>query len=680
MWNIISILILIIETVLLFSFIVGRFKKRRLNETAIFIGSVIIVNYSLHLVPFLYTVFELGDGSNVILGMLDCVGATIKLFVGEARVSAVAKFTNDFPHFSIAYMLGVVIALLTTISAVIEAFRNSVTNGVRVAKALKKDNCDIIIGNSANALHYATTCNSVLLLDDSVDKSTGKELIENGNAILRKSFTVQLLRSHHFNKKTKYNIVCIESNNVLDYIDTFIAYKKANTSTKNIYLYVELEGEMAETIRREIIEKNMVEAFIKTFSVNELIARTFIEANPVAKYLPDEYIENAAIKSNTKINIFMLGFGALGKELYRQLVLNNQLVTYDGEYKVLPINYYLCDTDIDSSEWNINGLSEAINELNIIEYFPLPKLPFKTNIISKAPTTREVLGEIKRQAQKDDSYTFIIVDTEEDCRNIEIGSKLKTLLFGSDNYHAFVRSEVSYTEDDEFVTYFGDSKDVFNSDVIVNDSLSVMAKKLNEVYTAQYADEEERNRPDFAQYIHNKAEKEWNGLDYFTQYSNIYSAMNLRTVLNLLGLDYVKDGNGANTLLISERYGRKGEYEYYEYFTPTVRNALLAQEHARWNAYHLLSEYMPLEKSGITVKNSDGKKVRFNVKNTVAKKHACITTFSGLDSLSSYLAERAGNGCTAADYDYYIYDEMLISSAEELLSSLGYSVIEKSNK
>ena len=28
-------------------------------------------------------------------------------------------------------------------------------------------------------------------------------------------------------------------------------------------------------------------------------------------------------------------------------------------------------------------------------------------------------------------------------------------------------------------------------------------------------------------------------------------------------------------------------------------------------------------------------------------------------------------------YDYYIYDEMLITSAEELLTSLGYSVIEK---
>ena len=426
-----------------------------------------------------------------------------------------------------------------------------------------------------------------------------------------------------------------------------------------------------------IIEKNEMEAFVDTFSTSELLARTFIEANPVTKHLPKEYIEDAAIKTGTEISVFVLGFGTLGQEVYRQSVLNNQLVTFDGEYKVLPINYYLCDMGIDVTEWNIGGLPEVLGELNAAEYFPLPELPFKTTVIDRTPASREVLTAIKKQVQKSNSYTLIIIDTDEDCRNIEIGAKLKTMLFGSENYHIFVRSEAAYTEDDELVTYFGNSEDVFNHDVIVNDSLSAMAKKLNEVYTAQYADAQERNRPDFTEYIQQKAEKDWQGLDYFTLYSNIYSAMNLRTKLNLLGLDYVKDGNGANTALIGERHGHKGEYDYSEYFTPSVRNALIAQEHARWNAYHLLSEYLPLDKNGITLKSGDGKKVRFNVKNTAAKKHACLTTYNGLNDLSSYLAQKAGNGCTAADYDYYIYDEMLITSAEELLTSLGYSVIEK---
>ena len=74
-----------------------------------------------------------------------------------------------------------------------------------------------------------------------------------------------------------------------------------------------------------------MEAFIDTFSTNELLARTFIEANPVTEYLPKEYIENAAIKTGTEISVFVLGFGTLGQEVYRQSVLNNQLVTFDGE-------------------------------------------------------------------------------------------------------------------------------------------------------------------------------------------------------------------------------------------------------------------------------------------------------------------------------------------------------------
>ena len=677
MWNIISIIILFIETLLLFGFIAGRFQKRRLNETALFIGVVLVVNFSLHIVPYLYGVLELGEKSNIILGLLDCLGSSIKLFVGEANVETVAEFTAVFEHFSIAYMLGVVIALLTTISTAIEVFSNFITNGLRLKKALKKDSCDIVIGNSAKALHYVKTCNAILLIDDNVDKETVKELIEDGYTVLRKGFTLQLLCSRQFNATTRYNIICIETDKSLDYIDVFITYKKAETNSKNIYLYVEIEGEKAETIRREIIEKNGMEAFIDTFSTNELLARIFIEANPITKYLPKEYIKEAAIKQGTEISVFVLGFGKLGRELYRQSILNNQLVTFDGEYKVLQINYYLCDTNIDTTEWNINGLTEALDELNISNYFTLPELPFKAKVIDRSPTSREILTAIKKQVKKDNSYTLIIIDTNEDCLNIEVGAKLKTALFGAKNYHIFVRSEVAYTKDEELVTYFGNSEAVFNHDIIVNDSLSTMAKKLNEVYTIQYACTEEKNRTDFTQYIREKAKKEWQNLDYFTIYSNIYSVMNLRTKLNLLGLDYVKDGNSKNTSLITEHRGHKVEYIYSDYFTPSVRNALIAQEHARWNAYHLLCEYLPLEKNNITVKSDDGKKVRFNVKNSAAKKHACLTTYNGLNELSSYLAHKANNGGTAADYDYYIYDEMLINSAEELLNSLGYSLIEK---
>ena len=152
--------------------------------------------------------------------------------------------------------------------------------------------------------------------------------------------------------------------------------------------------------------------------------------------------------------------------------------------------------------------------------------------------------------------------------------------------------------------------------------------------------------------------------------------MSLRVKLNLLGLDYIPDGRGEGVALIGQRYPAQKVGSFDAYGEKSLRNALIAQEHARWNAYHLLGEYLPLEKDGITVKSTDGGKVRFQVKNPLTKQHACLTTYQGLAQLSAYLAQKAGD-CQPQDYDYYIYDEMLITSAQQLLAGMGYSVKEK---
>lgn len=676
MWNAISIVILIFEALLLLGFVIGICQKRKLNETALFIGAVFVLSFVLHLVPYFYRIFALGEEMNYMFKLYECFKSSLAMFVGSPSFAAVSQFADSMPAFSVAYVLGIVIALLTTISTTLEAFRNSIANHLRLTKVLKSESCDMVIGNSQKALSYAKEKRAVLLLDDSITKDAAKALMSRGYVVLRKGFTKKMLCGRQLNETTQYNVICPDETKSLSVVEEFIAYKKSGDFKKNIRLFVEMDGDKAETIRREMIDKNGLEAYVDTFCTAELLARSFVENNPVTKYLPKGFVENGAVKKSADISVFVLGFGRLGREIYRQSVLNNQLVCYDGEYKVLPIGYWLCDNGIDDDEWNINGLPEELARLDAEKHFSLPEMPFNTRVINKCPASRQVLSTIKGQLGRDDSYAMIIVDTDDDCYNIEIGARLKAMLYDKDNYHIFVRSEAAYTENDGQVTYFGKQAEVFCHDVIVNDSLSDMAKKLNEMYYAQYASDEERSRPDFDQYVSEKAEAEWRGFDYFTMYSNIYSAMSLRVKLNLMGLDYHKSGDGVSTEEINRRLEYKEHYEYSEYFEPSVRNALIAQEHARWNAYHLMSEYLPLCKSGITLKSDDGKKVRFNVKNTAAKKHACLTTYKGLNELSAYLAEKSGKGLTASDYDYYIYDEMLITSAPELLDLLGYSVKE----
>lgn len=681
MWEMLTILILVIEIILLGVFAIGRLRKRKLNETALFVALVFVLSYSLYAVPFLHRAMVLEPDSDYILGLMDCISPTLKLFVGEAKVDGVEDFAKAVPMFSTVYLLGAILAALATISAAEQVFRNTIRNSFRLNQAMKKDACDIIVGHTPRVLHYAQSCNAVLLLDDSVSKDRAVELIKEGYVVLRKSFTASLFASRRFHASTRYNLICPDDGKALTYIDTFLAYRSGNPDHKNIHLYVELLEENTETIRREIIEKSGEGSLITTFCANELLARTFVEENPVTKYLPEGFVENGALKPDTDIHIFFLGAGKLSHALYRQSVLTNQLVTFDRDtYKLLPIHYHICDKNTDADDWELADVKSALSELDSQDYFPLPDVPYDTDVLNKAPASRNVLAGIKKQVQKG-GYSMIFVATEDDCGNIEIGAKLKAMLLGMENFHMFVRSEVSYTEDEARVSYFGKSERVFTHDVIVNDSLAMIAKKLNEVYTARKL-AKEKDREDFEQYVRETAEKAWNGFDYFTLYSNIHAAMNLRVQLNLLGLDYVKDGKGNNIDLIKQRHQHRGEYPYEAYFTATARNALIAQEHARWNAYHLLREFLPLEKKDIAarpLKNPEdpAEKPGFDTKNMTAKRHACITTYKGLHLLSSHLAQRAGARWKTQDYEYYVYDENLIVTAPELLTKLGYSIVEK---
>ena len=682
MWEKLTNLMLGVEIILLVIFVIGRLRKRKLNETALFVGLVFIMGYFLHAVPFLHRAMVLEKDCDYILGLLDCVSPTLKLFVGEAKVDGVEDFTKAVPMFSTVYLLGAILAALATISAAEQVFRDNIRNSFRLKKAMKREVCDVVVGHSPMALHYAKSCNAVLLLDDSVGKEKAVELIEEGYAVLRKSFTESLLTSRRFRVSTRYNLICPDDGKAITYIDTFLAYRKANPGSRNMHLYVELLEENTETIRREIIEKSGEGSLITTFCANELLARTFVEENPVTKYLPNDFVENAALKPGTDIHVFILGAGKLSHALYRQSVLTNQLVTFEKDaYKLVPIHYHICDKNTDADDWELADVKNALAELEAKDYFPLPEVPYDTNVVNKTPASRNVLSRIKKQVQKDNSYTMILVATEDDCGNIEIGAKLKAMLLGMRNFHIFVRSEASYTEDGAMISYFGKRERVFTHDVIVNDSLTMIARKLNEVYTARQL-AKEKDRKDFAQYVREEAEKAWKEFDYFTLYSNIYAAMNLRLQLNLLGLDYVKDGKGRNMDWIQKRHQHKGDYTYDEYFTASARNALIAQEHARWNAYHLLREFLPLKRDDITEKprkNPEDPKEKpgFITKNMTAKRHGCLTTYKGLHVLSSYLAGKAGEKWQAQDYDYYVYDENLIVTAAELLTKLGYSIVEK---
>lgn len=686
MWNLISIALLIVEAVMLASFTVARFRNKKLNETMIFLGLVFVINVALYLIPYIYSILE-GYRGNYVFDLMNLFERSVKLFLGGMDTGAVSDFTIAFPVFTFTYLLGAVLALLATVSTTVIAFGNSIRNGFRLSARLKAEACDFVKGSGVSALQYAKgNDNCVLLLGADADKNAAAALMEKGYVVLRKGFNAEFLSSRMLNATTRYNFICPDDNGSgLTDIDTFITYWKSDVPKKNVYLYVELEKDKTETIRREIIEDCGCEERVTTFCSNELLARTFVEENPVTRFLPESYIdEDASIKPEMNIQVFLLGYGELSAEICRQMVLNNQLVKYEnGEYRVLPIHYHIYDPSAPKGSWLLGGLQKALEELEEEKsaYFPLPELPADITVYDHIPHYRDTLSKMVRLARRPNTYSIFLVDTGDLYRNMETGSRLNTLLDGHADHHVFVRSDAAYTKDTELLSYYGDFTRIFCHDIIVNDSLSTMAKVVNRVYTEQYM-RDRRSEPDFAEQVIRKAEEDWNGMDYFTLYSNIYGAMNLRVKLNMLGLDYRHGKADNHSDLLRIRYQKEDrEYAYSEYFTRSRRNALLAQEHARWNAYHLLAEVLPMRRDEITVRSVQGEKVRFHAKNMAARKHACLTTFCGLDALSKHLAQTAqhitGTPHKAQEYDYYIYDEMLITSAEQLMELLDCQIFQR---
>ncbi len=531
---------------------------------------------------------------------------------------------------------------------------------------------------------------SVLLIDGSRNKDAVLALIQDGYSVLKRRFSAAFLRSIYLNKKTRYNFIFLKGScSFFEEIDTVLSYLD-DEKAKNVHFFFELDEKQIEIVKNQIDakgkEKNKpYRARISFFSKNELVSRTFVERYPIAKYMPRTFLEeDTSVKQDVKLNVFMLGYGGLSKELYKQLVIGNQLSVFrDGEYRVFPLSYYVYGENPDENEWCIGGLKGTLDELakKSNEYFPLPEMPYNTQCIRERYYDINVLRDICGRIEEENCFSYVIIDTGDSYRNIEISNLIKLLLNNSTAYHMFVYNESVAVKNDELTTFYGDTKDIMTHDVVVNESLLKLAKKINKVYLKMYLDRDDYTEDE----LDRMNEEDFASLNYFTAFSNIYLANNLRLKLNLLGLDYKADKKGDDIHLIKEAYGEytAKDKAYENYFCRSKRNALLSEEHFRWNAYHMLNGHLPMKKKRLSVTYDGG--VNKTVKNNVFKKHACITTFGGLSELTDYLLEKAKQVApigeiNISDFDYYKNDELLLEKATTFLEEEKHSVIRITHK
>lgn len=442
------------------------------------------------------------------------------------------------------------------------------------------------------------------------------------------------------------------------------------------------------------------------------IAVDFIDRYPLSKFMDESHIdyEGALIRPEVDINVMLVGFGRVNREIFLTSVANNQFLTRgEGDPELKLVKYHIFDKEKTENDKNLNHsyyrFKHECKNLDPEKYLPLPTLPaeeiFHRIDINDFEFYDSVYSIVKENPK---SVNFIVIAFSSDLENIDLAEKLvkKREEWGASNLVIFVkangfRKSDTLIEEDSCFFIGNDEDSVYNIDNIISDNIQLMARRRNEVYDLEYAlSESGITEPDAEFVMKNKdlSEKKWHLKSSMERDSSLFSCLSLRLKLHLLGLDYVPASADGEALEYDEYikiYAGKDAPNVDKYALtvegkPTVaytldfpksrRRNLAVHEHQRWNSFMLSRGTVPATLEEIkneTVTLPDGRRKFTNGKSYKTRKHGNLTTFDGLVTFRRIVAERDGR--PEADCDVIKYDYQLLDEAYWLLTTSGYKII-----
>lgn len=442
------------------------------------------------------------------------------------------------------------------------------------------------------------------------------------------------------------------------------------------------------------------------------------------------------VNDGVNVNVIFVGFGPTNRRIFLRTVSDAQFFTrVYGKIKHKKVNYFVYDKSDAYNDKNLNQTYfrysrefykeylryvEEMKKVGVKEgdkawgYLPLPDYPandwfnpelnnsiaensqhFKEHFCITDINSYDFYDGLKNVVCKDDSYTYVIVAFGNDMENIDLAKKISARLamWGkSDCAYTFVkvRSKTladnvdSATEQNTTAPYgirtFGSTNSVYDLNKIANNPIRKMAYLKSFKYMRgndknSNATDDKADQKAVAQKLktaRDKAVEAWMQSEPEQKMGNFLCCLNLRTKLNLLGLDYVeadKVGNGYKdglSVFFDLYYGKTAPEEADIRCDSTVfgddstRTLLAVQEHQRWNADYVCSGVIPPTKREI-IGSSDGGK---DLQNKLT--HPNITTFAGLEEYYEI------TGKDMRKYDYRIMDY-----ADKLLADVGFRIVIK---
>jgi hypothetical protein len=688
-----------------------------------FVPSVILV-YALLLITGIYR----GDEIDFYY-CFNLVSSAFDVFIFKISsfIPAMRQIAAEYPIFYADYILTFTISIATVILSIASFFSARIYNFLRKIRFCFRD-CDILIGDSESALKYLKANKNCMMWGVGVSRKRYAELLKEGYCVWRSGFNSKLfgvfarLRERHF-------IVFRDSGQpFFKIIEYFSKLKRRNK--KFLFLHFEVNQEETKFFKDEFIAKadENSRAFISCFGKYELIARQFVWEYPLTKFIPrDFYRPNCTVCDGKEINVVFVGFGKVNRQMFRMCAMQFQFAAeQNGELVSKPIHYYVFDKEETSLHNDtLTRFQYEIKEAFRESDFPVPE-PICDLDDSKPLDAHSVAAKQKmRSLVHKNSYTFFIVSLDDDIADASYARTLEHLLVNESNYKIFVRAKNKNGENlscrESSVLYFGSDESFYTHDCIVNDELTGFAQRINLLYKhvnetslglsaaqdEKISGEEKRELVDKCLSSHqNRAYmiEAWSKLETIKQYSNLYHAFNLPFKIHMLGFSMRKRKNpedvGISEATFNEKYvnsGKADQYCDYSFFFKTESSNVLAFiEHSRWNALYILYDYVQMKKSEMKISVKIDQESRKTVREVVhqdneRKRHACVTTYRGLDSLIRfkfkllYPEKDFDKAVSEKDEsilklkDLYAYDYMDLDRLYEEFHVLGY-VIDESKK
>lgn len=592
-----------------------------------------------------------------------CVVAAIKIFSFEIKTSVAGNLYQTNTLYSVCLNIIVTLGGITLISSILGFFKMKLFNFFKVKWYISKGS-DIVVGYTELGLGYAKrNPHSVLLVDPTIHKLSKEEkkLLFSTNIPFMSAQIASKKFNHFKNKNGVVNILYFDDarflNKVYETIDT-LKVAKNNKLTFHILCEPKSVEFIGDSLNYHCSKNEHVTAY--PIDKYELIARDFAMNFNISGLLPRDFIDNGFIKNDKEINVHIIGFGNMGNAILKSSIFNNQFLKNEkGKIKVCPVNYHLYDCNERSFKNPLLILEKKFDSIMDVKTISKPEKTF--NIINHTFDLREDFMDLYSKASKN-SFNIFVVCLDSSLRNAAVAKNLVSKMKDTNSivfYNVDYKSEAY--EEIANMKAFGFKNDFLSHKMIVDEKLGLLAELSNKSYLKQLGFE---SKDDFDK------------LPLFKKLSNIYFQISIKAKLNLVGLTYTDDPEAVSLTKeqFDEIFPTVKDPDYKTYGDLKLQNVIARIEHERWNTFHILHGFTPLELTDYDISRG---KVHQDVEN---KKHGCITTYDDLDKVNKKILEvykENGIDKKLEEVETYKYDFNLIADVYENLTSIGYKIIKK---